>query len=271
MSVVGTKWRAGEHGGGVQLAHSPLELLPAPGQALGFVSHQVQHCASHLLLEGAPIPADAQAAEGGWRDTLRLGWGAQTSTPLHPRLPHDSCYHSSAYGEPLLCFRAVSPFGLETPPGQGAVSLSLHPLCPAWYREGAECHFARWVSETVAGGSGSWHTRNLQTLPPPHHAPPHHSQSHQHDGSAQTTTGSLRRSSCSTNVTSLSRGSLSSSSEPWAPQPPHEVSSPCVLPPSPAWLPVLSGPAPAHVKITLSGLQFLHLRYWHKDPHLTAL
>ena len=85
MSVVGTKWRAGEHGGGVQLAHSPLELLPAPGQALGFVSHQVQHCASHLLLEGAPIPADAQAAEGGWRDTLRLGWGAQTSTPLHPR------------------------------------------------------------------------------------------------------------------------------------------------------------------------------------------
>lgn len=89
------------------------------------------------------------------------------STPLYPRLPQDSCYHSSAYEAPLLCFRAVSPFGLETPPGQGAVSLSLHPLCPAWYREGAECPFAGWVSETVAGGSGSWHTRNLQTLPPP--------------------------------------------------------------------------------------------------------
>lgn len=42
--------------GGVPLAHSPLEPLPAPWSALGFISHQVQHCTSHLL-PGAPVPA----------------------------------------------------------------------------------------------------------------------------------------------------------------------------------------------------------------------
>ena len=71
-------------GGVCWLAHSPLELLPALGQALGFISHQVQHCTSYLLLEGAPVPADAQAEEGGWRDTLRLGGGPKRppySTP----------------------------------------------------------------------------------------------------------------------------------------------------------------------------------------------
>lgn len=128
-------------------------------------------------------------------------------------------------------FQSCLPLWSGNPPGQGVVSLSLHPLCPAWYREGAECHFVGWVSKTVAGGSGSRHTRNLQTLPPPHHPPPHHSQSHQHDGSAQTTTGSLGRSSRSTNVTSLSRGSLSSSSEPCALKPPHKVSSLACCPP----------------------------------------
>lgn len=72
-------------GGVCRLAHSPPELLPAPGQALGFVSHQVQCCTSHLLLEGAPVPANAQAAEGGVERHPEVGRAAQTPTPLHPR------------------------------------------------------------------------------------------------------------------------------------------------------------------------------------------
>lgn len=136
MSVVGTKWRAGEHGRGVQLAHSPLELLPAPGQALGFVSHQVQHCASHLLLEGAPIPADAQAAEGGWRDTLRLGGG-----PKRP--PHSTPARTSSHSPPLAV-EVLGPVGdverlvplprllpppLGSPVGSGLLPLPADNFC----------------------------------------------------------------------------------------------------------------------------------------------
>lgn len=64
------------------LAHSPLELLLALGQALAFVPHQVQDSASHLLLEDTPVPTDAQAAEGGWGDTMGLGGG-----PIRPACP----------------------------------------------------------------------------------------------------------------------------------------------------------------------------------------
>lgn len=90
-------------GGVCRLAHSPPELLPAPGQALGFVSHQVQCCTSHLLLEGAPVPADAQAAEGGWRDTLRLG-----GRPKHP--PHSTPARTSSHSPPLAV-KILGPVG----------------------------------------------------------------------------------------------------------------------------------------------------------------
>lgn len=108
--------------------------------------------------------------------------------PFHPLYPPPPGLLLSQFclRGTLAVFQSCLPFGLETPPGQGAVSLSLHPLYPAWYREGAECPFAGWVSETVAGGSGSWHTGTSRHSPAHHR---HHSQSHQHDGSAQTTTG----------------------------------------------------------------------------------
>lgn len=47
------------------IAGSPLQLLPASGQVLGFVPHQVQDSASHLLLKCAPVPTNAQAAGKG--------------------------------------------------------------------------------------------------------------------------------------------------------------------------------------------------------------
>lgn len=57
--------RADSGARGCMLTYSPLELLPAPGQVLGLVPHQVQDSASHLLLECPPIPTDAQAADEG--------------------------------------------------------------------------------------------------------------------------------------------------------------------------------------------------------------
>lgn len=63
--LCGTMRRTGGRGGCL-LAHSPLELLPTPGQVLGFIPHQVQDGASRLLLEGPRSPTDAQAAEEGW-------------------------------------------------------------------------------------------------------------------------------------------------------------------------------------------------------------
>ena len=90
-------------GGVCWLAHSPLELLPALGQALGFISHQVQHCTSYLLLEGAPVPADAQAEEGGWRDTLRLGGG-----PKRP--PYSTPARTSSHS-PSLAVEVLGPVG----------------------------------------------------------------------------------------------------------------------------------------------------------------
>lgn len=81
-------------------AHSPLELLLAPVQVLGLVPHQVQDSASHLLLKGAPIPTDSQAAEGGWGDTTGL------MGPIRPRLPHT---HPQT-GGPLTPARCQSPW-----------------------------------------------------------------------------------------------------------------------------------------------------------------
>lgn len=87
MSVVRDRQRGRHVGMGVHaclLAHSPLELLPAPGQVLGFVPHQVQDGASHLLLKCAPIPTDAQAAEEGWGHVM-VQWGANQALPAPPQ------------------------------------------------------------------------------------------------------------------------------------------------------------------------------------------
>lgn len=93
MPTAGPRGRRADREGLGRRAHSPPELLPAPGQVLGLVPHQVQDRAGHLLLKGASVPANAQAAEGGWGDAVVDGGPsgpacppshARTSQPLTP-------------------------------------------------------------------------------------------------------------------------------------------------------------------------------------------
>lgn len=69
--------------------HPPLELLPAPGQVLCLVPHQVQDGTGHLLLEGPRSAPDTQAAEeGGRQDGVDGGPAAphpQDPPATHPR------------------------------------------------------------------------------------------------------------------------------------------------------------------------------------------
>lgn len=66
------------------LAHSPLELLLALGQALAFVPHQVQDSASHLLLEDTPVPHRCSGCRGRVGRYHGVGRGAHQARLPHP-------------------------------------------------------------------------------------------------------------------------------------------------------------------------------------------
>lgn len=104
MPTAGPRGRRADREGLGRRAHSPPELLPAPGQVLGLVPHQVQDRAGHLLLKGASVPANAQAAEGGWGDAVVDGGPSGPACP-----PHHT--HGPASRSPPLAVEVLGPVG----------------------------------------------------------------------------------------------------------------------------------------------------------------
>ena len=147
-----------------------------------------------------------------------------------PTPPQGSCCYSS----PQRCPCHVSshlPLPSGNCSGTGS-NLSLHPLCPAWYREWAQCHVAGWVCENAAGGEAASDMPGISRHPHPN----------PHDGSTQTASESLGKSLCSANATPP--GSLNSPS-------PSPVPVPCITPIHPAQQPPLRVSSPTCHPLTL--------------------
>lgn len=201
---------------------------------LGLSPHPpLQRLQSPICMRGATATASAPSlVPPPTASTIR---GRAKASPLPrfpttPTPPQDSCCYSSAQRCPC---HVSSHLPLQSGNCSGTGSnLSLHPLCLAWYREWAQCHVAGWVCENAAGGEAASDMPGISRHPHPN----------PHDGSAQTSSGSLGKSLCSANATP--QGSLNSPS-------PSPVPVPCITPIHPAQQPPLRVSSPACHPLTL--------------------